>query len=136
MGFMKRAVLYCLRQRFRTIILFLVFTLIAAFVLTGMAICDASAEESTKVQNAVGGKIELELDSEGHMGNGQKNGWGTVYGYDGDLITQEIIDAVRKVEGVVDFNCEDTAGYYGAGVNFQYLPAAYGLSYTEYGEAS
>lgn len=52
------------------------------------------------------------------------------------MITQEIVDAIGKVEGVVDYNSEDTASYYGAGVDFKYLPAAFGLSYTQYGEAS
>lgn len=36
----------------------------------------------------------------------------------------------------MDYNAEETAGYYGAGVNFNYLPASLGLSYTQYGEAS
>lgn len=88
------------------------------------------------VQTAIGGKIMLDLDTDGHMGSGQQNGWGTVYGYNGDLITQEIVDAIGKIDGVVGYNSEDTAGYYGAGVNFKYLPAAFGLSYTQYGEAS
>ncbi len=136
MGFIKRAGLYCLRQRFKTIILFLVLTIIATFILTGIAIRDASSGATADVQKAIGGKIVLELDSEGQMRNGQQNQWGTVYGYNGDLITQEIVDAIAKVDGVVDFNSEDTEGYYGAGVDFKYLPAAYGLSYTSYGESS
>ncbi len=136
MGFIKRAGLYCLRQRFKTIILFLVLTIIATFILTGIAIRDASSGATADVQKAIGGKIVLELDSEGQMRNGQQNQWGTVYGYNGDLITQEIVDAIAEVDGVVDFNSEDTEGYYGAGVDFKYLPAAYGLSYTSYGESS
>ena len=136
MGFMKRAGLYCLRQRVKTIILFLVLTLIATFILTGIAIRDASAGATVDVQKAIGGKIVLDLDTEGHMGNGQQNQWGTVYGYNGDLITQEIVDAIGKVDGVVDCNSEDTAAYYGAGVDFKYLPAAFGLNYTPYGESS
>ena len=135
MSFMKRAGLYCLRQRFKTGILFLVLTLIATFILTGIAIRDAAKGATADVQTAIGGKIELNLE-EGHMGSGQQNEWGTVYSYNGDLITQEIVDAIKKVEGVVDYNSEDTAAYYGAGVDFKYLPAALGLSYTQYGEAS
>lgn len=136
MSFIKRAGLYCLRQRFKTIILFLVLTLIATFMITGIAIRDASVGATADVQTAVGGKIELNLDTEGHMGSGQQNGWGTVYGYNGDLITQDIVKAISKVDGVVDYNTEDTAAYYGAGVDFKYLPAAFGLSYTPYGESS
>lgn len=136
MNFLKRAGLYCLRQRFKTLILFLVLAIISTFMLTGIAIRDASAGATADVQTAIGGKIMLELDSEGHMGNGQQNQWGTVYSYTGDLITPEIVDAIAKVDGVVDYNSEDTASYYGAGVDFKYLPAAFGLSYTPYGESS
>ncbi len=136
MGFIKRAGLYCLRQRFKTSILFLVLMLIAAFMLTGISIRNASVGATADVQTAIGGKIILELDTEGHMGSGQQNQWGTVYGYNGDLITQDIVKAISKVDGVVDYNSEDTAAYYGAGVDFKYLPAAFGLSYTSYGESS
>lgn len=136
MGFMKRAGLYCLRQRFKTIILFLVLTLIATFILTGIAIRDASKGATADVQTAIGGKIMLDLDAEGHMGGGQQNQWGTVYSYNGDLITEDIVKAISKVDGVVDYNTEDTAAYYGAGVDFKYLPAAFGLSYTPYVECS
>ena len=136
MSFIKRAGLYCFRQRFKTVILFLVLTLMATFMLTGIAVRDAAKGAAADVQTAIGGKIMLDLDMDGHMGSGQQNGWGTVYGYNGDLITQEIVDAIGKIDGVVGYNSEDTAGYYGAGVNFKYLPAAFGLSYTQYGEAS
>lgn len=136
MSFIKRASLYCLRQRFKTIILFLVLTLIATFMLTSIAIRDTAKGATADVQTAIGGKIMLDLDTEGHMGSGQQNQWGTVYGYNGDLITQDIVKAISKVDGVVDYNSEDTDAYYGAGVNFKYLPAAFGLSYTPYGESS
>lgn len=136
MGFIKRAALYCFRQRLKTVILFLILTLIAVLILTGIAISDASVDATVDVQTAIGGKILLELDTDGHMGSGQQNQWGTVYGYNGDLITQEIVDAIGKVDGVVDYNSEDTDAYYGAGVDFKYLPASFGLSYTSYGEAS
>ncbi len=136
MSFIKIAGLYCFRQRFKTVILFLVLTLIATFMLTGIAVRDAAKGATADVQTAIGGKIMLDLDTDGHMGGGQQNQWGTVYGYNGDLITQEIVDAIGKVDDVVDYNSEDTAGYYGAGVDFRYLPAAFGLSYTQYGEAS
>lgn len=136
MSFVKRAGLYCLRQRFKMLVLFLLLTLIATFMLTGIAIHDAFKEAAARVRTTVGGKILLETDTEGHMGGGRQNEWGTAYYYDGDLITEEIVDAIKKVDGVVDYNCEEAKSYYGAGVDFKYLPAALGLSYTPYGEAS
>lgn len=136
MGFIKRAGLYCFRQRFKTVILFLVLTIIATFMLTGIAIRDAAKGATADVQTAIGGKIMLDIDTDGHMGGGQQNQWGTTYTYNGDYITDDIVDAIRKVDGVVDYNVEESEGYFGAGVNFKYLPAALGLSYTQYGEAS
>ncbi len=136
MSFLKRAVLYCFRQRLKTAILFLVLTLIAAFLLTSLAIRDGVRKSTAQVQTAIGGKIELNLDTEGHMGGGEQNQWGTAYYYTGDLITQDIVDAIKKVDGVVDYNSEGTGSYYGAGVDFKYLPAAFDLSYTPYGESS
>lgn len=136
MGFIKRAGLYCFRQRFKTVILFLVLTIIATFMLTGIAVRDAAKGATADVQTAIGGKIMLDIDTDGHMGGGQQNQWGTTYTYNGDYITDDIVDAIRKVDGVVDYNVEESEGYFGAGVNFKYLPAALGLSYTQYGEAS
>lgn len=136
MNFIKRAGLYCLRQRFKTVILFLVLTLIATFMLTGIAVRGTAKSATADVQTAIGGKIMLDIDTDGHMGSGEQNQWGTTYTYNGDFITDKIVDAIKKVDGVVGYNAEDTEGYWGAGVNFKYLPAAFGLSYTPYGEAS
>ena len=137
MNFIKRAGLYCLRQWFKTLILFLVLTTIATFVLIGVAIRDASESATANVQTAIGGKINLELDSEKAMSEGQSNMWGgTTYTYNGDLITNDIVAAISKVDGVVDYNSEDTAGYYGAGVDFEYLPTAFNISFTSYGQSS
>lgn len=136
MSFIKRAVLYCRRQWSKTAILFLILTILAALILTGIAVRNASAAAAADVRAAVGGKIFLEPETEGHMGSEQQNQWGTVYEYNGDLITPEIVKAIREVDGVVACNSEDRAAYYGAGVDFHYLPAAFGLSYTPYGESS
>lgn len=136
MSFIIRSYLYCKRQRFKTFILFLILTLIAAFMLTGIAVRDAANKGTANVRTSIGGKLELNLDTEGHMGSGEQTEWGTTYCYNGDFITQDIVDAISKVDGVVYYNTEETGGYYGAGVNFKYLPAEYGLSYTPYGESS
>lgn len=137
MGFMRRAVLYCLRQRIRTLILFLVLVVIAAFVLTGIAIRDASEGAAANVQTAIGGKINLETDTEQGWNSGQANEWGGMtYTYEGDVITEEIVKAISKVEGVVDYNPDDAGSYYGAGVDFQYLPTAFNIPFPPYGLSS
>lgn len=136
MSFIRRAGLYCFRQRFKTFILFLVLTLIATFMLTGIAVRDAAKGATADVRKAIGGKIILDIDKEGHMGNAQNNDWGTAYTYNGDQITQEIVEAIKKVDGVIDYNVEEAEGYWGAGVNFKYLPSQFDFSYTPYGQSS
>ncbi len=103
MAFIKRACLYCLRQRFKTIILFLVLTVIGTFVLTGIALRDAAKDATADVRTAIGGKITLDIDKEGHMGASQQYEWGSASTYNGDYISQEIVEAIKKVEELLLF---------------------------------
>ena len=135
MNFVKRAFLYCFRQKAKTLILFLVLAIISTFFLTGLAIRDASEGATADVQTAIGGKLFLEIDPANQYDSSQ-DGYGMTYTYNGDYITPEILDAISKVDGVVDYNSDNPRGFWGAGVDFQYLPAAFNLSYTPYGESS
>ena len=135
MNFVKRAFLYCFRQKVKTLILFLVLAIISTFLLTGLAIRDASEGATEDVQTAIGGKLFLEIDPTNQYDSSQ-DGYGMTYTYNGDYITPEILDAISKVDGVVDYNSDNPRGFWGAGVDFQYLPAAFNLSYTPYGESS
>ena len=135
MNFFRRAFLYCFRQKAKTLILFLVLAIISTFILTGFAIRDASEGATADVQTALGGKLFLEIDTTNQFDMLQ-DGYGTTYTYNGDYITPKILDAISNVEGVVDYNSDNPRGFWGAGVNFKYLPAAFNLSYTPYGESS
>ena len=61
MSFIKRAGLYCIRQRFKTVILFLVLMLISAFILTSIAVRDAAKGATADVQQRLGVKSCLNL---------------------------------------------------------------------------
>lgn len=135
MNFVKRAFLYCFRQKAKTLILFLVLAIISTFLLTGLAIRDASEGATEDVQTAIGGKLFLEIDPTNQYDSSQ-DGYGMTYTYNGDYITPEILDAISNVDGVVDYNSDNPRGFWGAGVDFEYLPAAFNLSYTPYGESS
>ena len=135
MTFVKRAFLYCFRQKVKTLILFLVLAIISTFLLTGLAIRDASEGATEDARTAIGGKLFLEIDPANQYDSSQ-DGYGMTYTYNGDYITPEILDAISKVDGVVDYNSDNPRGFWGAGVDFEYLPAAFDLSYTPYGESS
>lgn len=135
MNFVKRAFLYCFRHKVKTLILFFVLATISTFLLTGLAIRDASEGATADVQTAIGGRLLLEIDPTNHYDTTQ-NGYGTTHTYNGDYITPEILDAISNVDGVVDYNSDNPQGFWGAGVDFEYIPAAFNLSYTPYGAAS
>lgn len=135
MNFVMRAFLYCFRQKVKTLILFLVLAIISTFLLTGLAIRDASEGATEDARTAIGGKLFLEIDPTNQYDSSQ-DGYGMTYTYNGDYITPEILDAISKVNGVVDYNSDNPRGFWGAGVDFEYLPAAFDLSYTPYGESS
>lgn len=133
MSFLKRAVLYSFRQKTKSLILFLMLTVIFTLLLNSFAIRDASENAVSEMRTGIGGKLKLEIDTEGNFGNEQENDYGMTYVYIGDYVTQPIIDAVSKIKGVVDYNVEDPASVYYAGVSFQFIPTSWNISTTKYG---
>ena len=136
MNFFRRAVRYCWRQKIRTIILLLVFTLLASAALTALSIGHATAEGTEEVKKTVGASIRVEIDSgnRNNYGPGTENANGMSYQYNGDYITQDVIDAIAKVKGVVSYSAESEGGYYGAAVDFDYFPGVFNVNVSGYGQ--
>ena len=136
MNFFRRAVRYCWRQKIRTIILLLIFTLLASAALTALSVGHATAEGTTEVKKTVGASIRVEIDSgsRNNYGPGTENANGMSYQYNGDYITQDVIDAIAKVEGVVSYSAESEGGYYGAAVDFDYFPGVFNVNVSGYGQ--
>ena len=132
MNFFKRAIRYCWRQKIRYIILLLVFSLLACAALIALSTGHAAAEGTHEVKQAIGASIRIEIDSGNTdlYGSGSENEWGTAYQYNGDYITQDVIDAVAKVDGVVNYSAESEGGYWGAGINFEYFTGAFNIDFT------
>lgn len=132
MNFFRRAIRYCWRQKIRSIILLLVFTLLASAALTALSAGHAAAEGTDEVKHTVGASIHIEIDSGNTdlYGSGSENEWGTAYQYNGDYITQEVVDAIDKVDGVVNYSAESEGGYWGAGINFEYFTGSFNIDFT------
>ena len=132
MNFLGRAIRYCWRQKIRSAILLLAFTLLASSALIALSVGHAAVKGADAVKQTVGASIRIEIDSgnSGLYGSGAENEWGTAYQYQGDYITQEVIDAIAKVDGVVDCSAESEGGYWGAGVNFAYFTGAFNIDFT------
>lgn len=126
MNFLKRAVRYCWRQKIRSIILLLVFTLLASAALIALSVGHATAEGTEEVKQSIGASIHMETDSDNqeNYDSGTRDEYGISYEYNGDFITQEVIDAVSKVDGVVAYSAE-SSDYWGSAIDFEYFPGAF-----------
>ena len=128
MNFVKRALLYCWRQRVRTLILFLILTCLSAFALTGMAIQDAAKNSAANMRQEVGGIVRLEADDENGPRDSTQGQFGEIQSYVGDFVTEEIVKAVKKLDGVAGINAQAEQGFWGDGVNFDYIPGSFNVS--------
>lgn len=137
MNIIKRAWLYVIRQKLKTLILFLLLVIIATFVLTGLAVESSAGEAARNVRISVGGTIKLVRDTSNKnmdmIGEGQ---YGQQYQYAGDSITEETLEAIQQVQGVTGYNSVNNGNLFGAAVNFKYLPGSFEMGTTQYGSSA
>ena len=101
----KRAFLYTMRKKTKTLILFLVLVTISTFILTGLSIYKAADGSALSLRQSVSGSIRLELDE-----NNRKN-WqyqqvagGMLVDYVGVPITDEDIHKIMSIDGIKVYN--------------------------------
>ncbi len=105
MNTLKRAFLYTMRKKTKTLILFLVLVTISTFILTGLSIYKAADGSALSLRQSVSGSIRLELDE-----NNRKN-WqyqqvagGMLVDYVGVPITDEDIHKIMSIDGIKVYN--------------------------------
>ena len=62
MNFFDRAFKYCIRQRIKNLILFLIMTVIAVFLILSVSILKYSENATLNVKGEVNGKLHLTID--------------------------------------------------------------------------
>ena len=70
MNFFDRAFKYCIRQRIKNLILFLIMTVIAVFLILSVSILKSSENATLNVKGEVNGKLHLTIEEEGNYGEG------------------------------------------------------------------
>lgn len=126
MNFLKRAIKYCARQRLRSLLLLLTFTLLSTMVLIAVSSEKAVQQGTKQIKETVGASIRMEIDTRdpGNFGPTEDFGNGASGStYNGDFITQKIIDSISKLPNVVSYNAKSSEGYWGKPQNFDPLPA-------------
>jgi len=146
MNFVKRAGLYTRRHKLKSSILFLVLMIISTFILTSIAIENAVNDTTVDMRINVGGRITLDLDmsEENFELNSIENDVIPTFGetssiemwhYVGGYITNETLEAVLAVSGVIDYNMTTSIAFFASGRNFNFLPADFDfdVGFTPYG---
>ncbi|MCR1838930.1 ABC transporter permease [Murimonas intestini] len=105
MNLWKRALLYTMRKKGKTVILFLVLFVMSTFVLTGLAIRSAADRSAGELRKSVGGSIKLIRDEEKTQNWTYEQGiGGTMVGYTGTPITDNEIEKIMQVKGIKSYN--------------------------------
>lgn len=145
MSTLKRAFLYTMRKKTKTLILFLVLVTISTFILTGLSIYKAADDSALSLRQSVGGSIRLGLDE-----NNRKN-WqyqqaagGMLVDYVGAPITDEDIQKIMSIDGIKAYNglgdgsvfAKDfsfISGFsFGAGSDYSRLPSVTDSEYSNF----
>lgn len=134
MQFLKRGSLYLFRHKIRSFILAAIICLATLLLLMGIAMQQASETAFGEIRSAAGEKLVLQIDTDkAGYGQATEQEWGTGSVYQGDYITKDIIDKILTIPGVSEIGSTVSGGFFGAAINFEYLPAQYNSSITEYG---
>ena len=126
MNFLKRVVKYCARQKLRSLVLFFTFTLLSTTVLIAYSSERAVQQGTKQIKETVGASVRMELDTNNQNNFGAAEDFGngaSGYTYQGDFITEKIIDAISKLPGVVSYNAKSSEGYWGIPKDFEIFPA-------------
>ena len=126
MNFFKRALKYCWRQRLRSLLLLLTFTLLSTTVLIAIS-SEKAVEQGTKqIKETVGASVRIELDTNNQANYGSAEDFGngaSGYTYNGDFITEKMVDKISKLEHVIGYNAKSSEGYWGVPKSFSPFPA-------------
>lgn len=111
-----------------------IICLATLLLLMGIAMRQASETAFGEIRAAAGEKLVLQIDTD-KAGYRQvtEQEWGSSSVYQGDYITPDMIDKILTIPGVSEIGSTVSGGFFGAAVNFEYLPAQYNNSITEYG---
>lgn len=126
MNFFNRALKYYWRQRLRSLLLLLTFTLLSTTVLIAIS-SEKAVEQGTKqIKETVGASVRIELDTNNQANYGSAEDFGngaSGYTYNGDFITEKIVDKISKLENVIGYNAKSSEGYWGVPKSFSPFPA-------------
>ena len=125
MNFFKRAIKYSARQKLRSLLLFLTFTLLSTTILIALSSEKAVQQGTKQIKETVGASVRMEIDmnNQNNFGPAEDLGNGSSgYTYNGDRITEKIINSIAELPNVVSYNAKIEDAYWGLPENFEPIP--------------
>ena len=125
MNFFKRAIKYSARQKLRSLLLFLTFTLLSTTILIALSSEKAVQQGTKQIKETVGASVRMEIDmnNQNNFGPAEDLGNGASgYTYYGDRITEKIINSIAELPNVVSYNAKIEDAYWGLPENFEPIP--------------
>ena len=117
----KRAFLYVIRKKVKTVLLFCVLLAMSTFILTGLSIYKATDDSALSLRQSVGGSIRLELDkNNGANWQYQQAVGGVMVEYVGTPITDRDIEKIMSIDGVKAYNGIGDGSVYAKDFDFIY----------------
>ncbi len=117
----RRAFLYVIRKKVKTILLFCVLLAMSTLILTGLSIYKATDDSALSLRRSVGGSIRLELDeSNGANWQYQQAAGGMMVEYVGTPITDRDIEKIMSIDGVKAYNGIGDGSVYAKDFDFIY----------------
>lgn len=117
----RRAFLYVIRKKVKTVLLFCVLLAMSTLILTGLSIYKATDDSALSLRQSVGGSIRLELDkSNGANWRYQQAVGGVKVEYVGTPITDRDIEKIMSIDGVKAYNGIGDGSVYAKDFDFIY----------------
>ncbi|MGL6200413.1 MAG: ABC transporter permease [Lachnospiraceae bacterium] len=99
----KRSLLYVIRKRSRTLLLFVILLVVSTLVLSGLSIMDAAGDSSAELRESTGASFTVQ----GKMDETAKSQVGNnTYEYKQSYLSDDMIQKIAAVDGIKDFNSE------------------------------
>lgn len=107
MGIGRRALLYLTRKKGRSFLLFLIFLLLACFILAGKVLVRNSQSQIDLLTQNLGASFVLKIDENNPNYQETRTGNGYSYiAYAGPEITEGMLADILKIEGVSDYSVD------------------------------
>ena len=101
MNFMNRAWLYIVRKRGKSILLFVILLVMATFVLTALALGNASKAAQQELRQSLGGSFLIGFDyTENNPYLKVESVEGGTLMYSTQQISPELVEQIRGIEGI------------------------------------